>query len=92
MNEWYKQRVVEMPCNTYNGKYGKWLYYTEIEEKKYKKRDPDPVTRFHDADCLFKHLVDYCIDNNYTNSDGSPIVNSNSKREFLKLVYDNSKK
>ena len=68
MNEWYKKPVVTIPCNRYLGNNEKQLYYTTIERKKYKNREPDNKTRFHDADCLFKKLVDYCVDNNYLNN------------------------
>lgn len=92
MNNWLKEKVVDLPCNTYNGKYERFLYYTKNEEKKYTNKNPKQGTRFHDIDCLFKRLVDHCVDNGYTNNDNTPLINSGSKHEFMSFVYKTSKK
>ena len=92
MNEWLKDSVTNLPCNTYHGKYDASQYYTAKEMIKYKNNSPQPGTRFHDSDCLFKQLVDHCIDQQITNIDKSPIINSSMKRQFLKYVYETSVK
>jgi hypothetical protein len=93
MNTWLKEPIVNMPCDTYQGRHNcKEMYYTEKEMIKYARNMPKPGTRYHDADCLFKYLVDYCIENTIVNTDNTPIINSSMKRQFLKFVYETSVK
>lgn len=94
MNKWLKEKyVVDMPVNTYNGKnVDRNIYYMDSEISKYQHKNPEPGTRYHDADCLFKELVDHCIDNNINDVDGCPLINSSNKIKFMKFVHQTSKK
>tara|TARA_B100000497_G_C7450282_1_gene279191 strand:- start:82 stop:366 length:285 start_codon:yes stop_codon:yes gene_type:complete len=94
MNEWLKERnVVDMPCVTYNGKCeNRQIYYMDSEISKYKNKNPIPGTRYHDADCLFKELVDHCVINNIVDNDNIPLINSDNKIQFMRFVYETSKK
>lgn len=94
MNEWLKTKnIVTMPCNTYNGKCEhREVYYMESEISKYETKNPIPGTRYHDADCLFKEIVDHCISNSIMDNDGNPLINSGNKIQFMRFVYETSKK
>ena len=52
----------------------------------------NPGTRYHDANSLFMYLIDYCIENDISNNDKTPIINSSMKCHFLKYVYEISAK
>ena len=94
MDNWLKVKdIVDLPCTTYNGKFtDRNFYYTKNEIKKYENKNPDPGSRYHDIDCLFKKLVDHCLDYSIVNNDNTPIISSINKRQFFKFVYATSKK
>jgi hypothetical protein len=91
MNNWLKEPVVEIPCNNYNGHNHPSFYYTEKELIKVEYNLIGKNTRYNDINLLFSQLVDYCIDHNILNTDGTPVLNPNIKRPFLKFVYIHSK-
>ena len=92
MNSWLKEEVCEYPCQQRVEKYHPSMYYTTKEEEKVKHNLIKSNTRHHDINCLFVHLVDYCIDNHLVDNNNLPIINSSFKRPFIKFVYDTSKK
>lgn len=92
MNSWLKEEVNEYPCNDYMIKYHPSLYYTAKEEEKINYNLIKPMSRHHDINCLFIHLVDYCIKNHILDNDGLPIINASFKRHFIRFVYNSSKK
>lgn len=93
MLSWWKEPVVALPCNTYIGKNESLeIYYTENEMLKKRKKYMNPGTRYHDANSLFMYLIDYCIENDISNNDKTPIINSSMKCHFLKYVYEISAK
>lgn len=80
---WFNDKVVTYPC-TYDRLSQNKELYTH-------KENIVPGTREHDAQCLFDMMVDYCIETNFKNEDGSYVINPDMKSNFSLFIKRMSK-